>query len=50
MSTTHDPKEEASQAASSTAGGRAILFTILAVVAVFLIFVGIAVYAHFASQ
>lgn len=50
MSTTHDPKEEASQAASSAFGGRAIFLVIAIVVLVFLVFLGIAIYAGVASR
>lgn len=50
MSTTHDPKEEASQAESSAFGARAILITILLVVIVGGAFIGIAVYAGIASR
>lgn len=50
MSTTHDPKEEASQAASTTAGNRMILFGLLAIVVIFILFVGVAVYAGMASR
>ena len=50
MSTTHDPKEEASQAESSTFGGRAIFLVIATVVIIFVIFLGIAIYAGAASR
>lgn len=50
MSTTHDPKEEASQAESSAFGARAILLTLLIVLIVGGTFIGVAVYAGLASR
>ena len=50
MSTTHDPKEEARQAESSMFGGRAIFLVITIVVIVFVVFLGIAIYAGAASR
>lgn len=50
MSTTHDQKEEASQAESSAFGGRAILITIVMVIVIFVAFLAIALYAGMASR
>jgi hypothetical protein len=50
MSTTHDPKEEAHQAASTASGARMILLTVLLIVVVFGLFLGIALYAGMASR
>jgi hypothetical protein len=50
MSTTHDPKEEESQAKSSAFGIRAILLTILLIVLVGGAFLAIAIYAGIASR
>ena len=50
MSTTHDPKEEAHQAASTASGARMILLTVLLIVVVFGLFLGIALYAGVASR
>ena len=50
MSTTHDPKEEANQAASTASGARMILLTVLLIVVVFGLFLGIALYAGIASR
>ena len=50
MSTTHDPKEEAQQAASTASGMRLILLTVVAIVVVFGLFLGIALYAGMLSR
>ncbi len=50
MSTTHDPKEEVSQAESSAFGARRIAITILIIVVIFAVFLGIALYAGVASR